>query len=370
MHMYGQSDSARAAFETGLAIAEARGDSLYQVELVSTLTMFHTRAGNFKTALHYAKLSQAVAGTVADATAFALAHSGLGRSLHIMGDHSAARAAFEASLQYWSNLPGTGDVYLGFDHHILVSIGVARTLWLQGHPAQAAERMRQTIRDVERKDNMVFSLGFALFWAPGIFLWVGDLRSAEEYADRLISHGETHFRRHNVAVGRGYKGALAILRGDASGGVASLKDCLEQLHAVRYEMLNTEFKLALVQGLMAMGKPDEAITLIDETIRLIEQNEDLLYMPEAMRVKGNVLLSLPQRRPDDAEMCFTQSLDWSRRQGARSWELRTAVDLAALWASQEQRDRARLALEPIFEAFVEGFDTADLKAAQHLLATL
>jgi predicted ATPase len=199
---------------------------------------------------------------------------------------------------------------------------------------------------------------------------VGDLRSAEEYADRLISHGETNFRRHNVAVGRGYKGALAILRGDASGGVESLKGCLEQLHAVRYEMLNTEFKLALVQGLMATGQSDKAMTLIDETIRLIEENEDLLYMPEALRVRGNALLSMPQARALDAERSFIQSLDWSRRQGARSWELRTAVDLAALWAAQGQRDRAQALLEPIFEAFVEGFNTADLKAAEHLLATL
>jgi hypothetical protein len=50
--------------------------------------------------------------------------------------------------------------------------------------------------------------------------------------------------------------------------------------------------------------------------------------------------------------------------------LRTAVDLAALWAAQGQRDRARAILQPIFEQFVEGFDTADLKAAEHLLATL
>ena len=70
------------------------------------------------------------------------------------------------------------------------------------------------------------------------------------------------------------------------------------------------------------------------------------------------------------EICFTQSLDWSRRQGARSWELRTAVDLAALWAAQGQRDRARAILQPIFEQFAEGLDTADLKAAEHLLATL
>ena len=155
-----------------------------------------------------------------------------------------------------------------------------------------------------------------------------------------------------------------------SGGVENLKECLEQLHAVRHEMHNTEFKLSLAQGLVAMGQSDEAVTLIDEAIGMVEENGDLLYMPEALRVKGNILLSLPQRRPDDAEICFTQSLDWSRRQGARAWELRTAIDLAALWAAQGQRDRARAILQPIFEQFVEGFDTADLKAAEHLLTTL
>jgi tetratricopeptide (TPR) repeat protein len=286
-----------------------------------------------------------------------------------MGDHRGARAALETSLQYWSNLPGTSDIYLGFDHQILVSTGLARTLWLQGHPAQAAERMRQTIRDAELRDNPVFSLGFALFWAPGIFLWAGDLRSAEEYADRLISNGETHFRSYESAAGRGYKGAVAIGRGDAKAGVEDLQRCLEELHAVRYELLNTEFKLSLAQGLMAIGELDEALTLIDEAIGMVEENGDLLYMAEALRVRGNVLLS-HQRRPDDAEICFTQSLDWSRRQGARSWELRTAIDLAALWAAQGQRDRAQAVLQPIFGQFVEGLDTADLQAAAHVLATL
>jgi tetratricopeptide (TPR) repeat protein len=300
----------------------------------------------------------------------ALVNSALGRSLHFMGDHSGARAALEASFQYWSSFPETTEVYLGLDYYIWVGIGLARTLWLQGRPAQAIERMRQTIRDAERRDNPVFSLAFALFWAPELFLWTGDLQNAEEYANRLIAHSETHFLSHYLAVGRGYKGALAILRGDASGGVENLKGCLEQLHAARYEMLNTEFKLSLAQGLVAMGQSDEALTLIDEAIGMVEENGDLLYMPEALRVKGNVLLSLPQRRPDVAEICFTQSLDWSRRQGARAWELRTAVDLAALWAAQGQRDRARAILQPIFEQFVEGLDTADVQAATRLLATL
>ena len=112
------------------------------------------------------------------------------------------------------------------------------------------------------------------------------------------------------------------------------------------------------------------MALIEETIGLIQANGDLVSMPEALRIQGNVLLSMPIRRPHDAEACFVQSLDWSRRQGARSWELRTAIDLAALWAGQEQPERARAVLQPVFETFAEGFNTADLQAAAQLLTKL
>ena len=186
----------------------------------------------------------------------------------------------------------------------------------------------------------------------------------------MISHAESHSLAPYLAVARGYKAQVAIGRGDAGAGVETLRRCLQQLQAMRYEMLNTDFKLSLVQGLMATGQFDEGMTLVDETIGRVEANGDLVHLPEALRVKGSVLLSMPQRQADDAERCLLQSLDWSRSQGARSWELRTAVDLAALWAAQGQQDRAQALLQPIFEAFVEGLDTADLKAAEHFLTTL
>jgi tetratricopeptide (TPR) repeat protein len=240
---------------------------------------------------------------------------------------------------------------------------------LQGYPAQARERLNRTIRDAGRKNHPA-SLGLALSWAPGIFLWIGDLRSAEEHADWLIAHAKSHSLGPYLVVGRAYEGMMAIGRGNPRAGVDEIQGCLGQLHAVRYEMLNTGFKLSLAQGLMAIGQSGGALMLIDEAIDLIEANGDLLYLPEALRVKGNVLLSLPRRRPDEAQICFTQSLDWGRRQGARSWELRTAIDVATLWSIQGERDRARTILQPLFQAFVEGFDTADLQAAEHLLATL
>jgi predicted ATPase/DNA-binding winged helix-turn-helix (wHTH) protein len=369
MQMHGQSDATRSALNRSLAIAEARGDILYQVALLGMLSMFYVRDGDFKTSLHYAQQSRAVEGTAENPAAMALANSILGRSLQFVGTHRGSRAELDASFRYWSRSRQKSEIYLGLDHHILVGVGLARNMWLRGYPAQARERVRQTIRDAERKNHPA-SLGLALSWAPEIFLWLGDLRSAEEHADWLLSHAQSYSLGPYLAVGRGYKGTLAIGQGDASAGVEDLRGCLDQLHAVRYEMLNTGFKLSLVQGLMAIGEYGESLALVDETIKLVEINGDLLHMPEVLRMKGSVLLSMPQRQVGHAESCFMQSLDWSRSQDALSWELRTAVDLAALWAADGQRGRAREILQPIFESLVEGFDTADLQAAEHLLATL
>src|SRR5262249_580580 len=155
-----------------------------------------------------------------------------------------------------------------------------------------------------------------------------------------IAHAESHSLGPYLAVGRGYKGMLAVRRGEARGGVESLQAALAELRSARYELLTAIFSISLVQGLAALRRFGEAVTLIDESVRLVESSGELSHLPELLRVKGNVMLSM--RRPSgDAEMCFVQSLELSRRQGARAWELRSAIDLATLWVSQGRSGEAR-----------------------------
>jgi predicted ATPase len=110
--------------------------------------------------------------------------------------------------------------------------------------------------------------------------------------------------------------------------------------------------------------------LVDDTISQVEENGDFFFMPEALRVRGCALLLLPKARVDDAQTWFMRSLELGRRQGAQAWELRAAIDMAALLAGQGQADDACTLLQPIFELFVEGLETADLKAARRLLTDL
>jgi predicted ATPase len=49
-------------------------------------------------------------------------------------------------------------------------------------------------------------------------------------------------------------------------------------------------------------------------------------------------------------------------------ELRAAMSLSRLWLAQDQPDAAQGLLADIYGWFTEGLDTADLQAAQDLLA--
>jgi len=368
MFTRGHTEVARAAFARGLEIAEQRGDLRNQMLLFGPLHMFHFRIGDFRGSLQYAERSAAVARTGEDPAAVALAHCLTGMTLHCMGNLNAARAELEATLRHAPGAQRTQTIYLGFDYYIWAGIALARTLWMQGYPTQAVERLRQTVSDAERLDHPV-TLTLVLHWAAALFLWTGDLLSAEKHLDWFISRAETHSMGPYLAVGVGLKGELAIRRGDAKRGVEEIQACLDKLHAARYELITTSLNIALVRGLTAMGRFAEGITLIDETVRLVETNGDLAFMPESLRVKGRLLLSMPNPDQDGAQSCLVESLELSRRQGARGWELRAAIDSAVLLDAQGRRERARALLRPVFDQFVEGYETADLKAAERLLLT-
>ena len=128
--------------------------------------------------------------------------------------------------------------------------------------------------------------------------------------------------------------------------------------------------MALAQGLAALGRSDEGSVLIDQSIQQVEVSGELFYLPELLRVKAGLLLSTTEPDPRGAETCLNESLDLSRQQGARSWELRTATDFAKLLADRGDSEIGRMLLESVYRGFTEGFETADLKAAEGRLATL
>ncbi|MFB6414661.1 MULTISPECIES: ATP-binding protein [Bradyrhizobium] len=367
MFTRGGSEAARSALSRSLAIAEARSDDINQLQLLGRMHIFHERMGEFDAALGYAQRSLSVARSLGDPASIALAHSLLGVSLHLAGDHRDALKMLEVA---WQG-PGTERISTvhGFDHRNRAGITLARELWLQGRPADALQLARQTVTEAAQMDHPI-TLCIALIWAVSIDLWSGDLDNAEENIDRFIAHANARSMGPYLAVGRGVKGELAIRRGDAAAGVETIRACLRELHDAGYELLTTTFNIALVQGLLALGQIEQSAELIEDAIRLVEQGGDHLYMPELLRMKGQALLSLPEPNRGGAEAALLQSLELSRDKGAKAWELRTAIDLAQFLAGRSGRKDARLLLQSALGGFAAGSETADVRAADALLKTL
>jgi predicted ATPase len=90
-----------------------------------------------------------------------------------------------------------------------------------------------------------------------------------------------------------------------------------------------------------------------------------------LRVKGELgLLQGAAPQAAAADDYFQRALDWARRQGAQSWELRAAASLTRLLCDQGRSAEAVALLQPVYDRFTEGFDTVDLKAAKALLDAL
>jgi predicted ATPase len=73
---------------------------------------------------------------------------------------------------------------------------------------------------------------------------------------------------------------------------------------------------------------------------------------------------------ETAEDLFRQALDGARRQETLSCELRAATSLARLLRDEGRSAAAIACLQPVYDRFTEGFDTADLIAAKRLLDEL
>jgi predicted ATPase len=119
------------------------------------------------------------------------------------------------------------------------------------------------------------------------------------------------------------------------------------------------------------GNTDEALTVLGAAVVHFERSgSDATWEPEVHRLIGDLLLRRNPSAPDRAEVSYRRAIERAHSQEARSWELRAATSLARLWRDQGKPAEARDLLAPVYGWFTEGFDTADLKDAQALLAEL
>jgi predicted ATPase len=116
------------------------------------------------------------------------------------------------------------------------------------------------------------------------------------------------------------------------------------------------------------GQIEEGLTLLDDTLQIVERTGLRWFAAELNRHKGWLLLR--QGHSEAAEELYRKALNIAEEQEAKLWELRAAASLARLRRDQGRHREARDLLAPIYGWFTEGFETRDLQEAKALLEAL
>jgi predicted ATPase len=290
----------------------------------------------------------------------------LGVSHHLLGDQASARKHCETALKP-ELIQNSNWIRSGYDQRIRALLTLARALWLEGYASRAVTVATQALHQATALDHPL-SLCLCLIYRVRLFLWTGEWSEAERIIDRLIAYAEKYSLRSHHAICLGLKGELSLRQGDTEAGLRLLNASLNALEASQHQIITPVFTSDLAICLARAGRPDEADAAIDRAMACGEPTRPHFYLPEMMRIKGELLASGPHSC--EAENWFSCSLDLAREQSALAWELRTATSLAHLWGRQGRSDKAARVLRPIYDRFTEGFDTLDLRAAKRLLDEL
>jgi predicted ATPase len=335
------------------------------------LFAFYVTRSELQTARELGEQIQKAVSNSKDPDLLLAPHRALGQAFLLLGDQRAARAHLEQGVSLYS-LTHKGDLALlyGRDPGVACLTYLAWSLWLLGYPEKAEQRNNESLA-LARELKHPFSLAVALVWAATIYQFLHDGQRTEKLAEAALtlSASEGGFAQVS-AFAMVLRGWAWSQRGRERDGIALIHQGLAAYRRTGSEA-NRPMGLAYMAELYKQtGESDEGLLSISEALTLVKETGEGMYEAELYRLKGELLLVKNACDSDESERCYKTAIEISRKQSAKSWELRATISLARLLASQGRRDEARAMLAEIYAWFTEGFDTADLKDAKTLLEEL
>jgi predicted ATPase/DNA-binding winged helix-turn-helix (wHTH) protein len=365
-------ESTETALARALDLAESLDDVDLQLQTLWGMFTYRVNNGAQQEALSLAERFSRVARRTGDPADLLVGDRLTGGVLHYLGDQPGARRYLQRVVDFYvAPSDRRHTILFVYNQRVLAQARLARVLWLQGFVDQAKFTAQASLEDARAAGHQVVLCTVLSEVLCPIELMTGNLAAAE----RLVSTLMDVARRYRLPVweswGSCLKGQLMICRGEFITGLAVLRSALAVLSRMGFTVRYVEFLNIMAQGFGAAGQLTESLATIDEALAQTDRDGQRWCVAESLRLKGELLLL--QGAPGAgaaAEDHFRQALDWARRQGALSWELRAATSLARLRRDQGLSADATVLLQPVYGRFTEGFDTADLKAAKALLDAL
>jgi class 3 adenylate cyclase/DNA-binding winged helix-turn-helix (wHTH) protein/predicted ATPase len=363
-----------SAPETGQAYARARG--LWE-QLGSPAEYLQVPYGQFRYHQHLGELDQAqhlvedllrLSLQRNDSAGLVLGHHASGTDLWLVGRFASSRPHYEEVLALYDPILHSSLVHQAGVHLQVASQAVlGNVVFCLGYPEQALAQSNAAIAEARRLAHPA-SLCSSLAVGARLHSFAGDDAALDERAGQLAAVATEQGFSLWRAEGTIYRGWAKVKKGDLTEGISLLRRGSVAYRATGAEAWTPYWFALLAKACEIAGQIDEAVTLLDDALQIVERTQVRCLVAELNRHKGQLLLR--QGHGEAAEELYRKALSIAEEQEAKLWELRAATSLARLWRDQGRRAEARDLLAPVYGWFTEGFDTPDLKEAKALLEAL
>jgi class 3 adenylate cyclase/predicted ATPase len=362
-----------AAAETGRAYARARelcrelGDVPELFPALYGRFIVHFQRGELAVAHEAARELLLLAEDRDDAAARVTGHRIVGSALYHLGRLVESRTHLEKGLALYAPERDRGSAFVyALDTSVVCSFWLVHVLFAQGYPDQALARMREALayaRELAHPYTVAYALSVACILhgrhRPG--------RDARTEAETLTVLAAEQGFPLPAAVGTVAAGWVLTHEGSADEGITLMQRGLADYTATGAELWVPDLLALLAQGHARAGRPVAGLDLLADALDRVGRTGGRWLEAELHRLRGELLLALPELDQVAAEVCFRRAVAVAREQGARTWELRAATSLARLRCGQDRQADGRDLLAPAYGWFTEGFHTPDLQEAKALL---
>ena len=157
-------------------------------------------------------------------------------------------------------------------------------------------------------------------------------------------------------------------QGEGDAGLALVKQGFAEFLDTGALMDRPRWLSVLAETHAACRRPQAGLQAVEQGLSVARRSGERFYEARLLGLRGDLLIMGDEAGAQaEAQDCYLRSLELARWQGAKDWELRTAIRLAKLWAQQGKVREGLELLAPVYGWFREGIDTPDLRDAKAFL---
>jgi DNA-binding winged helix-turn-helix (wHTH) protein len=343
-----------------ITLAGELGDTPTTAAALSARWAVHMARGECAAAKAIGQRFEAVARSSDNAVLLINAQMQSQIACHHLGEFEEADRYMTAIVAAAPNVP-VADRLISIYDPVVGSLGESsRNAWITGRFTRAEAHSAEALalaREFGHPDSIAFASIFVA-WLRGYRReWDGARATTEAAIAVAVSAGSVQ----TLAWNRAIRGWAIAHQGDVETGITEMSQAIAASRRISGWVAMPQFSAMIVECLLLRNRVADARRWLDEAHAFMATHRDCYFSAEVHRLTGRCLIASGD--PGAAACYMREAMTIARSQGAITFELRAAIDLAAQFP-----DEGRQALQRIIPAFPEPSSWPDLADAINLIA--